>query len=566
MNLLDLRDRPEVESEKYYGNYRGIVIYSKDPEVRGRCKVHVPGVYPEEFGSKHDLLPWADPVMPLWGGSWTAPSTGDLNRECGHTSPPLPGPGPYEGAQVWVFFEQGNWNYPAYWAAVQAGPGWLSEHKEQHMMNTRNVRLRVDEEPTLPSTARGKSEWKVKLTIQSPVDVQNISGPAIETTTQTFNGLDQRGEFVYSIQVGDKLFQQGKEEPTLSGVIGYIDGLTNQVDVNANIVYYKFKVVETLEKTFTTQAEAEAYVSSIAEGKGSNEVYNTDYTEIPRKEDGEKSTCKFSTYNDQCSPSSLKHKRSDVPTRVDIEIWAPEVNFPRPKNPNLGIALNLQIKGDVNIKVDGDVFEQITGNKHETLLGNLYRHQVGDVQHVLEGNYILEVKKDANKGGSGGSIKIKTDVDWELNVFNDLKEYTLGNRSNTIEGSYNSRIGGDSELRYAQSLTTNIGGGMVDRIGLTKSIDVGGDYYETCRANKFMAVKYNYTESTEMIKNEMVGVFHMYLNTGAYSSMTLIGGIKINGIFGIEMYGMVQTEVVGLAKSTIAGMLISDVASAVTHN
>jgi hypothetical protein len=26
--------------------YRGVVVYNEDPEVRGRVKVYVPGVYP----------------------------------------------------------------------------------------------------------------------------------------------------------------------------------------------------------------------------------------------------------------------------------------------------------------------------------------------------------------------------------------------------------------------------------------------------------------------------------------------------------------------------------------
>ena len=51
--------------------YRGVVVYNEDPEVRGRVKVYVPGVYPIQFKDKYWLLPWAQPAMPVFGGCWT---------------------------------------------------------------------------------------------------------------------------------------------------------------------------------------------------------------------------------------------------------------------------------------------------------------------------------------------------------------------------------------------------------------------------------------------------------------------------------------------------------------
>ena len=54
----------------YTGIYRGTVVYNNDPDVRGKVKIYVHGVYPEEYKTKHQLLPWAEPAMGLFGGNW----------------------------------------------------------------------------------------------------------------------------------------------------------------------------------------------------------------------------------------------------------------------------------------------------------------------------------------------------------------------------------------------------------------------------------------------------------------------------------------------------------------
>lgn len=126
--------------------YRGTVVYNKDPEIKGKCKIFVHGVYPQEYFSLPDLLPWAEPAMPIMGGSWTN-ENGGLNKETGWCSPPHSGRSPETGAQVFVFFESGDINKPVYFAAAQSGPGWFSEHVNQHVFHSDNVRVRIDENP-----------------------------------------------------------------------------------------------------------------------------------------------------------------------------------------------------------------------------------------------------------------------------------------------------------------------------------------------------------------------------------------------------------------------------------
>jgi hypothetical protein len=51
----------------YPGIYRGTIVYNKDPKVKGRCKIFVHGVYPDEFFKDWNLLPWAEPAMAIMG-------------------------------------------------------------------------------------------------------------------------------------------------------------------------------------------------------------------------------------------------------------------------------------------------------------------------------------------------------------------------------------------------------------------------------------------------------------------------------------------------------------------
>lgn len=130
-------------NKKFYGHYRGTVIDNYDPKVKGRIKIYVRGVYPEEFKNTPADLPWAEPAMPIFGGSAIG-TPGESKPETGISSPP------HKNAELWVFFEQGDHNYPIYCFSSQSGDGWMSEHKNQHVIQTDNVRIRIDENPSLP--------------------------------------------------------------------------------------------------------------------------------------------------------------------------------------------------------------------------------------------------------------------------------------------------------------------------------------------------------------------------------------------------------------------------------
>lgn len=162
---------------------RGVVLDNDDPERLGRCKVFVPGVYPSELASTPSLLPWAEPAMSVFGGGWSSPK-GSLNGESGVCSVPHAGRNG-DGAQVWVFFNDGDVRYPVYFAVCQSGPGWFSRHPNQHVMQTDNVRVVVDEYEGYRTGTAGEGEISDDLSSE----VSELSPSVFKAAVQRAGGV-----------------------------------------------------------------------------------------------------------------------------------------------------------------------------------------------------------------------------------------------------------------------------------------------------------------------------------------------------------------------------------------
>lgn len=133
---------------EFPGMWRGMVVDNIDPEVKGRIKIYVPGVYPAAFSKETDKLPWAEPAMSIFGGSGNYAEMG-LNQETGVCSVPHANKDDLNSAaQVWLFFEQNDIQKPVYFAICQSGAGWFSEHSNQHRIQTNNVLIEIDDEPS----------------------------------------------------------------------------------------------------------------------------------------------------------------------------------------------------------------------------------------------------------------------------------------------------------------------------------------------------------------------------------------------------------------------------------
>lgn len=106
-----------VDGQKYYyGVYRGIVIWNKDPMRIGRCKLRIPSLHGTSI--KPTEVPWAMPMQPTPcakdSGSFIAPEEGDV---------------------VWVMFEGGDKNHPLFQGGYHGVP------KDEHGLDQNEAPL-----------------------------------------------------------------------------------------------------------------------------------------------------------------------------------------------------------------------------------------------------------------------------------------------------------------------------------------------------------------------------------------------------------------------------------------
>jgi len=162
-------------SRKFTALYKGIVkSNSGTGSEGGRCKIFVPGIYPNHYNDNANAIPWAEPVAPLFGGNYkgeakkgAAPNV--KTGVCGW---------PNVGAHVWVFFELGDHMKPVYFGAIQGVSGWSAETNKQWVIQSDRYKLVVDEETEndrLSITVEGNVNINVKGNV-----TQNITGNVFE--------------------------------------------------------------------------------------------------------------------------------------------------------------------------------------------------------------------------------------------------------------------------------------------------------------------------------------------------------------------------------------------------
>ncbi len=123
-------DDIETHDTRLLGMYLGYVTQRDDPEQLGRVRICIPGVLEPESA-------WAWPLGTCGGGS--------KNRGLFAV--------PEQGAEVAVFFNQGNVDAPHYLAAHWGKPGGESELPEEarktppdnHVLATETFRVELDE-------------------------------------------------------------------------------------------------------------------------------------------------------------------------------------------------------------------------------------------------------------------------------------------------------------------------------------------------------------------------------------------------------------------------------------
>lgn len=121
---------------KFYGFYRGQVIQHLGA---GKCKIFIPGVYPDACLENPKMVPDAEQASPLFGG---------VNKGNGMFSYPN------IDSIVWCFFENGDQNRPVYFAATLGGENPTDAMGEGFTEVRDNVQI-DDENPENDTTRNG---------------------------------------------------------------------------------------------------------------------------------------------------------------------------------------------------------------------------------------------------------------------------------------------------------------------------------------------------------------------------------------------------------------------------
>jgi len=363
----------------YYGNFRGIVISNDDPLVKGRLKIFVHGVYPEDFKDKPGKLPWAEPAMPLGGGSWTNENSG-MNSETGVTTIPHAGNSGSNGAILWVFFEQGQAQRPVYFAACQGGDGWLSEHKNQHVMKTDNVTVRIDENPSLPTAVNPALVFKFSY-VKTQVD-----------SNGTNSTVNQESRQFSSYEAGE----------------AWIGTVESALEVNQNITWDWVRLAD----------------SGVERSSCKFDSYNSKNTAVSI---GDDSKSQMPTRVDvQIDNPTGCGLNLVVNGAVNIKVVG-SVYEEITGNKHETLIGNLYRKhvGDSYIVHEGVVKYEHTGDYSETSVGDKYIKQTGMRQEFVTNKYTLV-----------------TQSDYSLTAANNITDTAGGNLVENITGTRAARVGG----------------------------------------------------------------------------------------------------------------------------
>ena len=167
---------------------------------------------------------------------------------------------------------------------------------------------------------------------------------------------------------------------------------------------------------------------------------------IDENPDDDRSSNITDTNNANCTDTSSELQKTDQPVRVKVDI----VNTG-------GIALDLNIIGDVNLKITGDYYTELTGNKHETITGNIYQKIKGNIEIEHEGSVTID---------RDGFTYLEQVGDDTVKITGVAKETIVGEKEKTITKSEDIKIlqekiefvGGNNEMTTGGSNIQNASG------------------------------------------------------------------------------------------------------------
>jgi uncharacterized protein involved in type VI secretion and phage assembly len=131
-----------IHDDKYPLIYRGLVMDNNDPSQYGRIKVQIYPMFADITDAT--LLPWAVPAMPIFDGAGTGSGSFAV---------------PKINTFVFVFFEQGDFYQPVYFAEAQTAQKGLPSARTTNYPNRKVIRTSGGIEIFIDDTSK-----EIKLT------------------------------------------------------------------------------------------------------------------------------------------------------------------------------------------------------------------------------------------------------------------------------------------------------------------------------------------------------------------------------------------------------------------
>jgi len=152
-----------------YGFYRGVVEDNNDPLKMGRVRVRVWGLHTDKKSKSNtegipvDELPWADPCLPIMGGGISGFGMFGV---------------PVNGSHIMVFFENGQYLQPRYFASLPSFPTEAPDpSKGFNDPDGKYPRRERLNEPDWPRLARGEKKDTLITTKNSLRQVNEPRSP-----------------------------------------------------------------------------------------------------------------------------------------------------------------------------------------------------------------------------------------------------------------------------------------------------------------------------------------------------------------------------------------------------
>lgn len=469
--------------------------------------------------------------MGLFGGNWTNENytrndekpelnTG-LNPETGISSVPHAGKKAKMGAQLFCFFEAGDVNHPVYFAAAQAGRGWLSEYPQQHVIQTDNVSIVINEDYesvkqiTEKQVATSDSDELTSEELNNLANKNAIDFIPMVYQNSYFDGFvtDNRGiiESEDGVYFDGMNFGEYKTKNTNTSTTSIQDYVNAQNDVK--------KSKCTLNNVIITPEEIDFYDNQMPvcnitwsyslPSSSSNIGDIVEFYELNIGTDNNfTSIQKYRCLNASISLNTL-HVGSyaarvrawttssgasnwsspqvfEIKYKTETDLKYEQDKKTRPTRVNIfienqkGVAVNLKIHGDVALEVDGNVTEHITGDKFQNIDGSFVQNIQGGMTQTIKGPTTV-----INKDNFAHHIQGKrTQIVYEDNLQIDRGNYdhTIeGRKQLCVQGTYNQEVYGTKKVSVSKKYRLDVdsyicmanGSYMINSLGGC-SIDSGG--------------------------------------------------------------------------------------------